>query len=432
MHERALTHVARKSGMAGLHGALIQPGDDGYDSARRVWNGRIDQYPSLICRCADCSDVIRAVEFAHQHALPVAVRGGGHSFSGHSVCDGGIVIDLSQMKGIQVDPVKRTARAEAGLTLGEFVRATEAFGLATTTGAVAGTGIAGLTLGGGIGWFMGKFGLTIDNLLSVDIVTADGRVLQASKTAHPDLFWGVRGGGGNFGIVTAFEFQLHPIGQVLAGKIVYPLAKAREALRFYLDYTRCAPDALTVYASLLTTPAGLPAISISLCYCGPIDEGARLVALARSFGVPLVDTIHPKSYFTVITQANAGAPDGRSYDQKACTLSNLSDEAIETLVNAGAACTSPFSQVLIQHLHGEASRVGPTETAFALRDESYVVSLVAAWEDGPADQHRGWTETFWGHCNQTRAAESMSIFSTTSGIVRCKPPMASITNGWSR
>jgi FAD/FMN-containing dehydrogenase len=395
MHERTLAQVALRDCKVGLHGRLILPGDDDYDSARRVWNGRIDKYPALICRCADRSDVIRAVGFAHRNALPVAVRGGGHSFVGNSVCDGGLVIDLSRMKGIQVDPVKRTARAEAGLTLGEFVHATEAYGLLTTTGAVAGTGIAGLALGGGIGWFMGKYGLTIDNLLSVDLVTADGRVLVASESSHPDLFWGVRGGGGNFGIVTAFEFQMHPIGPVLAGKVAYPLAKAREVLHFYREYTRSAPDELTAYASLITTPAGLRAITISLCYCGPMDEGGRLVEPVRSFGVPMVETIRPKSYFKVITQANEGAPDGRYYYQKANTFSNLSDEVIDTIANYGAACTSPFSQVLIQHIHGVASRVGPTETAFALRDESYVVSIVAAWEDGLAGRHRGWTDAFW-------------------------------------
>lgn len=395
MHGRVLSHMARRSCEAVLHVELILPGDDGYEHARRVWNGRIDKYPALICRCADRSDVIRAVEFAHQHVLPVAVRSGGHSFVGDSVCDGGIVIDLSRMKGIRIDPVKRTARAEAGLTLGEFVRATEAFGLLTTTGAVAGTGIAGLTLGGGIGWFMGKYGLTIDNLLSVDLVTADGRILVASEASHADLFWGVRGGGGNFGIVTAFDFQLHPIGPVLAGKIVYPLGSAREVLRFYRDYTRSAPDELTVYVSLITMPTGLRAISIGLCYCGPLDEGTRLVEPLRKFGAPIVEAIRPKTYFKVITQANAGAPEGRSYYQKASTLATLSDEVIDTIAAYGAACTSPFSQVLIQHMHGVASRVGPTATAFALRDESYVVSIIAAWEDNQADRHRGWTDAFW-------------------------------------
>jgi len=387
--------MALRDFRASLHGEVILPDDGGYDSARRVWNGMIDKYPALIIRCAHRADVTHAVEFARLQHLPVAIRGGGHSVSGQSVCDGGIVIDLSQMKGIRVDPVKCTARAEAGLTLGEFVREIQPFGLVTTTGTVAGTGLSGLTLGGGLGWFMGKYGLTIDNLLSVDIVTADGQVLRASATEHPDLFWGVRGGGGNFGIVTAFEFQLHAVGPVLAGKVVYPMSRAREVLRFYREYTSSVPDELTAYAALMTTPDGLPAIAINLCSCGSLDAGERLVEPIRKFGPPIVDLIRPKSYLKLLTQADAGAPEGRHYYEKARTLKDLSDEAIETIADAGAACTSPYSLVLIQHVHGAASRVGPTATAFALREESYVMSIVAAWEAGQAHLHRAWARTFW-------------------------------------
>ena len=210
-----------------------------------------------------------------------------------------------------------------------------------------------------------------------------------------DLFWGVRGGGGNFGIVTAFEFQMHPVGQVLAGKVVYPMSRAREVLRFYREYTSTAPDELTAYASLLTTPDGLPAIAINLCYCGPLDEGERAVSPVRKFGVPMVDLIRPKPYLNMVTSADAGAPDGRNYFEKASTLKHLSDEAIGTIADYGAACTSPLSQILIQHVHGAASRVSPTETAFALRDESYVMCIVAAWEDEQADLHRAWARTCW-------------------------------------
>jgi hypothetical protein len=289
----------------------------------------------------------------------------------------------------------KTVWAQAGLTLGEFVQATQAYGLATTTGTVGGTGLAGLTLGGGLGWFMGKYGLTIDNLLSVDLVTADGRVLRASASDHPDLFWGVRGGGGNFGIVTAFEFQLHPVGQVLAGKVVYPMERAREVLRFYREYTSSAPDDLTAYACLSTTPTGLPTIAISLCYCGSLEEGERAVSPLRKFGAPLVDLIRPRSYLKMITQADAGAPAGRRYYEKASTLSDLSDEAIEAMVAYSTACTSPLSQILIQHVHGAATRVGPTETAFALRGESYVICMLAAWDDGEANRHITWTRACW-------------------------------------
>jgi FAD/FMN-containing dehydrogenase len=317
---------------ARLRGELISPNDQGYDAARKVWNGTIDKYPAALVRCADVVDVVHAVQFARDHHLLVAVRCGGHSMSGSSVCDGGMVIDLSCMKGIWVDPGQKTAWAQAGLRLGEFVQATQSYGLATTTGTVGGTGLAGLTLGGGLGWFMGKYGLTIDNLLAVDLVTAEGQVKRASATEHPDLFWGVRGGGGNFGIVTAFEFQLHPVGQVLAGKVVYPLSKAREVLRFYREYISSAPDELTAYASLLTTPGGLAAIAISLCYGGPLEKGERAVAPLRKFDVPQVDLIRPRSYLKMVTQADTGAPAGRHYYEKASTLSDLCDEAIEALV----------------------------------------------------------------------------------------------------
>src|SRR6266487_385072 len=391
----ALPPIVLQDLKASLRGELICPNDRGYNASRKVWNGMIDTYPALIVRCADVVDVVHAVQFARDSHLLVAVRGGGHSVSGSSVCDGGMVIDLSRMKGIWIDPEQKTAWAQAGLTLGEFVQATQAYGLATTTGTVGGTGLAGLTLGGGLGWFMGKYGLTIDNLLSVELVTADGRVLRANATEHPDLFWGVRGGGGNFGIVTALEYQLHPVGPVLAGKVVYSMEHAREVLRFYREYTRTAPDELTAYASLMTTPGGLPAIAINLCYCGPLEAGERLVEPIRKFGAPLVDLIRPRSYLKLISLADTGAPAGRHYYEKARTLKRLSDEAIETIANSGSSCTSPSSLVLLQHVHGAASRVGSTETAFALRGDSYVICILAAWDGGEADRHMAWARASW-------------------------------------
>jgi FAD/FMN-containing dehydrogenase len=309
-----------------------------------------------------------------------------------------VVIDLSHMKGVLVDAEQKTAWAEAGLTLAEFVEATQAHGLATTTGTVGGTGVAGLTLGGGLGWLMGTYGLTIDNLLAVDLVTADGNQVRASANEHPELFWGVRGGGGNFGIVTAFKFQLHPVGPLLAGKVVYPIAQAGEVLRFYREYTSNAPDELTAYACLSTTPDGAPAIAINLCYSGSLEEGERLVYPVRMFGAPLVDLIRPRSYLNMMSQANQGAPAGRCYYEKAATLSVLSDPAIEALIAYGSTCTSPWSQVLIQHVHGAATRVSPTETAFALREESYVICIVAAWDKGEASQANRlieWTRACW-------------------------------------
>jgi hypothetical protein len=391
---------------SGLRGEVLEPGDDGYPSARRVWNGLIDRKPALIVRCTDTSDVIRAVHFARSQNLPVAVRAGGHSSPGYSVCDDGIVIDLSQMKGIWIDPLKGIARTQVGPRLGEFVSRTQALGLATTTGTVAGTGLAGLTLGGGIGWLMGKYGLTIDNLLAVDLVTADGQVLTANATENPDLFWGVRGGGGNFGIVTSFEFRLHPVTTVLAGKMLYPIQQAREILRLYRDFTAQAPDELTAYASLVTTAHGEPAAEITLCYTGPLDEGERHIEALRSFGSPISDLIHPKSYLKTVSMLRT-APVGRSYYERSLTLEQLSDEAIDLIAEYGQARTSPFSQVLIQHLHGAASRVSPTETAFAQRQESYILGIFAAWTDQEAQKHIEWTRSFW---TATRPFGSLGVY----------------------
>jgi FAD/FMN-containing dehydrogenase len=379
---------------SGFRGEVLDPGSDGYSSARRVWNGWIDRHPALIVRCTDTSDVIRAVQFARSQQLSVAVRGGGHSSAGYSVCDDGLVIDLSQMKDISVDPVKGLARTQPGLRLFEFVSRTQAFGLATTTGTVGGTGLAGLTLGGGIGWLMGKYGLTIDNLLSVDIVTAEGQVLRSSAVENPDLFWGVRGGGGNFGIVTSFEFRLHPVTTVLAGKVIYPINQAREVLRFYRGFTATAADELTAYASLVTTPHGVPAAEITLCYTGSLDEGERHIQALRKFGSPIMDMLHPKPYLNTVSMLRA-APEGRRYFERSRTLEELSDEAIDLIVEYGRARTSPFSQVLIQHLHGAASRVQPAETAFAQRQESYILGMFAAWTDEEAQQHIEWTRSFW-------------------------------------
>src|ERR671930_2175127 len=253
-----LDEAAIQDFRTGLRGALLGPGDEGYDAVRRVWNGMIDRRPALIVRCAGVADVIQAVSFARTNNLLVAVRGGGHNVTGNAVCDGGLMIDLSPLKGILVDPVRRTVRAQAGVTWGELDHETQAFGLATTGGQVSTTGIAGLTLGGGIGWLMRQCGAVVDNLLSVDLVTADGRFLTASATENQDLFWGVRGGGGNFGIVTSFEYQLHPVGPVLGGQVMYPLARAGEVLRFYREFTATAPDELTAYVRLRTSPDGVP------------------------------------------------------------------------------------------------------------------------------------------------------------------------------
>src|SRR5438128_6995507 len=281
----AILEEAAVQGFAdSLRGSLLRPGDGGFDEARKVWNGMIDRRPALIARCAGAADVISAVRFARTHGLLVSVRGGGHNITGNAVCEGGLMIDLSPMKSVRVDPVRRTARAEAGLTWGEYNRETQAFGLASTGGVVSTTGIAGLTLGGGLGWLMGKHGLSCDNLLSADLVTADGQFLTASADQHPDLFWGLRGGGGNFGVVTSFEYRVHPVDAVLAGMVLHPMAKAREVLRFYREYARTCPDELTAFAAMMTSPEGDPVVAIVVGYIGPLAEGEPLVAPVRKFG----------------------------------------------------------------------------------------------------------------------------------------------------
>src|SRR3712207_4496810 len=269
---------------ANLRGELLRPEDDGYGAARAVFNGMIDKRPAMIVRCAGAADVIQGVDFAQTHALALSVRGGGHSVAGTAVSDGGLMLDLSPMKGIRVDPARRTAQAQAGLTLGEFDHETQAFGLATTLGVVSMTGIAGLTLGGGLGWLNGKHGLACDNLLSADVVTADARLLTASREENRDLFWGVRGGGGNFGVVTSFEYQLHTVGPVLGGGLRYSAAEARDFLRFYHELASTCPDELSTAASLGRTPDGSVVVGVAVCYCGPIETGERVLRPLCTFG----------------------------------------------------------------------------------------------------------------------------------------------------
>jgi FAD/FMN-containing dehydrogenase len=279
--DRILEEATVSDFAADLRGPLLRPGDVGYDGARKIWNGMIDRHPALIARCAGVADVMAAVRFARAHELLVSVRGGGHNITGNAVCEGGLMIDLSPMKSVRVDPAKRTARAEAGLTWGEYNRETQVFGLASTGGVVSTTGIAGLTLGGGLGWLQGKHGLSCDNLLSADLVTADGQFLTISRDQHPDLFWGLRGGGGNFGVVTSFEYRLHPVGPVLAGMVVHPMSRAKEVLGFYRDFCRSCPDEMVAAGALMTSPDGDPVAVIVAAYTGDLAAGKRR---SRRFG----------------------------------------------------------------------------------------------------------------------------------------------------
>ena len=387
-----------------IRGEVLVPEDDGYNPAREVFNAMINRKPALIARCTSAGDVIACVRLARENHLLVAVRGGAHSVAGKGVCDGGLMIDLSRMKGVRVDPARRTVRAECGLTLGDFDRETQAFGLATTMGVASTTGIAGLTLGGGLGWLMGKYGLACDNLSSVDIVTADGSLHIASASENEDLFWGVRGGGGNFGVVTSLEYRLHEVGPVLGGAVVYPLAKAREVLHFYREFTNACPDELTTHALALTTQAelpgvgvGVPIVAIGGCYCGSLTEGEKILKPLRTFGEPIADIFGPIPY--VALQSMFDDPyflPGRQQYWKSNFLETLSDEAIDTFVNCSVNRSSSMTAVWLEHIHGAVSRVGPSETAFAHRQHPYNFSIFSIWSD-PADDEKNitWTRTSW-------------------------------------
>src|SRR5512141_3243752 len=375
---------------AAVHGKLILPEDAAYENARRLWNGAIDRHPAMIIQCVDAYDVQRAVEFGRQSNLDIAVRGGGHSFPGFSTCDGGLVIDLSRMKAVSVNVHDPSARAEPGVNLGELIDATQAYGLGTNTGTASDTGIAGLTLGGGIGWLMGKYGLTCDSVRSFEVVTADGRLLNANANENTDLYWGLRGGGGNFGVVTAFDYQLHPLVTILGGMVVHPLSRAREVLQFYRDFTRESPDELTAACAMLTTPDGLPVIGMLVCYCGDLSQGERVIAPLRKFGPPLVDRIRPMPYAGLFELLDPSVPAGRHYYVKGGSLQALSDGAIEAIMDSAEGLTSPYSQIAMMPVHGAASRVGASDTAFAVREEHYEFIFMAAWQDDSQERHKQW------------------------------------------
>ena len=388
-----------------FRGQLLQPEVEGYDAVRRVWNGMIDRHPALIARCAGAADVVAAVEFARANDLLVSVRGGGHNVTGNAVCDGGLMIDLSPMKGIRVDPARRTAWAQAGLTWGEFDAETQAFGLATTGGQVSTTGIAGLTLGGGLGWLMRRFGLAVDNLLSVDVVPADGRFVTATADEHADLFWGLRGGGGNFGVATAFEYRLHPVGpMVTCGMTMYPAARAKAALGFLRDFVTGAPDEAMAMVVLGTAPPesfvpedlrGAPMVALVLFHSGPLADGQRAVEQIRAFGPPAVDLLGPMPYVAAQRLLDAGVPFGRQVYLRSDHLTDLGDEVIDAIVASAAAATSPHSVVIVWPMGGAVARVGEHETAFGHRATAFSVVVFAIWTDpDEAERHLGWGRAF--------------------------------------
>ena len=389
--------TAIQSLAAGFRGQLLRPGDAGYDDARRIWNGMIDRKPGLIARCLDAADVVRAVTFAREHDLLVSVRGGDHNAAGNAVCDGGLMIDLAPMKDVVVDPTARTARVEPGVRWAELDAATQRHGLATTGGTVSDTGVAGLTLGGGLGWLAGRYGLTCDNLLAADVVTADGRLLRASAAEHPDLFWGLRGGSGNFGVVTAFELQLHPVGPtVVAGIVAHPLGRAPDVLRFYRDFVASAPDEVNTACAFMTTPDGVRVVAVAACHCGSVEDGARALAPLKAFGPPVLDQIGPMPYVLFQGALDSAFPRGRRYYWKSAVVPAIPDDMVARTVEQFAAVPSPLTILLFQQVGNAANRVAPEATAFPHRDARWDALVLSGWEDPAEDAAQvAWSRQVW-------------------------------------
>jgi FAD/FMN-containing dehydrogenase len=389
---------------ASMRGELLVPGQEGYDAARKVWNGAFDRRPALIARCAGAADVVQSVKFGHAHDLVVAVRGGGHSLSGQSVCEGGLMIDLSPMKSVHVDPLARTARVEPGVLLGQFDREAQAFGLATTAGTVSHTGAAGLTLGGGFGRIGRKYALACDNMRAADIVTADGKFVKASETENADLLWGLRGGGGNFGVVTSFEYRLHQVGPIMfGGPLLYPFDQAREVLRFYSDFIAAAPDELYVDAAIVPTPDGKRAVFFDVCYCGSIEAGQRVLAPLREFRKPLVDRLRPTPYVELQRSGDDANPIGRSYYIKSGFMKRIEPAMIDVVVDRLSG-TAPMTALVVFALAGGAiGRVKPGATAFLHREANHSLVIMGFW-DNPAGAASStqWARETW------RATEPMT------------------------
>jgi FAD/FMN-containing dehydrogenase len=366
----------------GFSGELIRPGGAGYDESRRVHNGLIDKRPALIARCRNVGDIVDAVNLARQLDLEIAVRGGGHNVAGRATVDGGLMVDLAPMKGIHVDPVTRTGRAQGGATWKEFNRETQIHGLATTGGMVGSTGISGLTLGGGLGWLMPKYGMALDNLLSVQLVTADGRVVQASAQENPDLFWAVRGGGGNFGVAASLEFRLHPVGPMVTGGLVaHPVEKARDVLRFFRECAAAASDETMLVGALVPAPDGSGAklAAIAACHCGTPAEGAAALAPIKAFGRPAMDAMGPIPYVALNGMLDGGFPKGALNYWKSNFVPALSDAALMVAIESFLGCPAPMGQILFEHFHGAATRVGVSETAYALRSTGFNALILSQW-----------------------------------------------------
>jgi hypothetical protein len=396
---------------ASLGGELIQPNDKGYDDARTVWNAMIDKKPAFIVRCRGTADVITAVKFAREQNLLLSVRSGGHNIAGSALCDDGLTIDLSGMKGLHVDLKTRTVRAQPGCNLGDLDRETQIFGLVVPAGIVTDTGIAGLTLGGGFGWLTRRYGYTCDNLLSADVVTADGAFLTANEKENSDLFWGLRGGGGNFGIVTSFEYQAYRVGpQVTAGIVIHSMERAREVVGFFREFSADAPEELCCLLTLrLAPPApflppevhGKPIVGIAVCHSGSLEDGGRAVLPLKEFGDPLADTIAPKPFVIHQTLFDVAMAPGRHYYWKSHYLPEFLEAAGNALMGHAAKISSPHSSILVFQLGGALARFGETDTPAGNRNAAYVLNVAASWEDPTqTDEEIAWARGCWSDMQQ--------------------------------
>jgi FAD/FMN-containing dehydrogenase len=387
------TDIYFKDLAANLTGDLLLPNDEAYDETRQLWNQRVDKRPAALVRSTSVGDVIHAVQWARSQGLPLSVRAGGHDFGGRSLCDGGVVIDCSRMRTVSIDPVRRRATVQGGATIGDLIVAAQKHGLATTTGTISSVGLGGLTLGGGYGPLLGKFGLVADNLLSAQVVTADGRLLTADVKEHPDLYWALRGGGGNFGVMVSMEYRLYPISQVLSGLLLYSLDRARAVLRYYNEFIQTVPDELTIQPGFIRVPELGTVLFLSPTWCGPLEEGERILEPLRSFFKPLTDQIKAIPYDALVYSIDSLAPKGRRYFLQTQSLPGLSDESIAELIELAQRFSSPLSLLSLHHFHGAASRIAISDTAFGVRRDHLMVEIVAAWEPQPAkedDEHVRW------------------------------------------
>ena len=391
---RALSEERLREFSARFQGDVVRPDSADYDSARQVWNGMIDRRPACIARCRSVEDVQNAIRFAKDNELPIAIRGGGHNAAGLGVCDAGMVIDLREMRDVSVDPARRTARAGGGATWGDFDRATAARGLATTGGLISSTGIAGLTLGGGLGWLMRSYGMACDNLIGADVVTAEGKVVHASATENSDLFWGLRGGGGNFGVVTSFEFQLHPVSTIFGGMLLYPLSRAKDVLLLYREVTQSAPDALTVFCAMMYSPDGAPVIALVICYNGSAEDGERAIAAIRAFETPIGGEVGPMPYTALQTMLDGGFPPGLQVHWRSEFVASFPDELVDAAVSAFQQVPSQLSALMLEHFGGAVSRVPRDETAFDQRDSEYNMVIVSRWTNpSEAEPNVAWARS---------------------------------------